>query len=110
MGPGPRSCTYPTARYGAERFALLGESSLRFMWVFRWRRGSRNLLWALLLYRMRMKYELEIGLRVDIGPGFYIGHVFNITINPAARIGGDVNIRRGLSSGRRTGASGENRP
>lgn len=86
-------------RFGRERFALLREPGLRFMWVFRRCKSSKNPLWTMLMYRMRMKYGLEIGPRVDIGPGFYIGHAFNITINPAVKIGKNVNIHRGVVIG-----------
>ena len=86
-------------RFGDEKFALLRESGLRFMWVLRHCEVSNNPLWLFLLYRMRMKYGLEIGPRVDIGPGFYIGHAFNISINPSVKIGKNVNIHRGAVIG-----------
>ena len=36
----------------------------------------------------REHYGLEIPAETEIGRGLYIGHAFNITINPNAIIGG----------------------
>lgn len=46
--------------------------------------------------RLRLKmfseiYGLEICLETKIGKGFYLGHPFNITVNPESVIGDNVN-------------------
>lgn len=46
-----------------------------------------------------MKYGLEISRHTSIGAGFYIGHAFNITINPNAIIGKNCNIHKGVVIG-----------
>ena len=46
------------------------------------------------------RYGLEIHPNTSIGKGFYIGHPFNITINPGTVIGNNVNIHKGVTIGR----------
>lgn len=87
------------ARYHKNRFLFLREAGLRFMWILRRCENSKNPIWHVLLHRMKTKYGLEIGPSVEIGPGLYIGHPFNITINPEAIIGRNVNIHRGCVIG-----------
>lgn len=48
---------------------------------------------------MRLRYGLEIPPSAEIGPGLYLGHAFNITVNPAARIGKNVNLHKGVVIG-----------
>jgi len=36
---------------------------------------------------------------MEIGEGFYVGHPFCITINPAVKIGKNVNIHKGVTIG-----------
>ena len=42
---------------------------------------------------------MEIHPSCKIGKGFYIGHPFNITINPKVEIGNNVNIHKGVTIG-----------
>lgn len=52
------------------------------------------------LFRMTVaKRGLEIDPDTDIGAGLYMGHVYNITINPAVKIGKNVNIHKGVLLG-----------
>lgn len=44
-------------------------------------------------------YGLEIPWQTKIGKGFYLGHAFNITINPNAIIGDYCNIHKGVLIG-----------
>lgn len=48
-------------------------------------------------------YYCEIPSTTRIGPGLYIGHPYNITLNPKTVIGRNCNIHKGLTIG------GENR-
>ena len=48
---------------------------------------------------MQLRYGLEISWRTKIGKGFYLGHAFNITINPKAEIGELCNIHKGVTIG-----------
>lgn len=52
-----------------------------------------------MLQRMREKYGLEISRSTDIGPGLYLGHAFNITVNPDAIIGSNCNLHKGVTIG-----------
>ena len=44
-------------------------------------------------------YGLEIPYNAQIGKGLYIGHAYNITINPKTIIGDNCNIHRGCLMG-----------
>lgn len=87
------------ARWG-EGVSIFSEHALRFIWVLRHAQSSRNPLWRLMLSRMRERYGLEISLKTEIGSGLYLGHAFNITINPNVRIGRNCNIHKGVTIGR----------
>ncbi len=80
-----------------------GGYELRFLKVLRTAHSSRNkivrLFCRLLLRHYRLKYGLEISLETKIGGGLYLGHAFNITINPSAVIGSNCNIHKGVTIG-----------
>lgn len=57
-------------------------------------------MWKILHARMRERYGLEIPIKTDIGYGVYLGHAFNITINPDAVIGRNCNVHKGVTVGR----------
>ena len=89
--------------------SLLKDHSLRFIYVLRKCQNSHNPIWKLFHKHMVEKYGLEISNGNNIGEGLYLGHAFNITINPAAKIGSNVNIHKGVTigqenRGRRKGA------
>lgn len=42
---------------------------------------------------------LEIPATINLGPGLYLGHPYNITINPEAKIGANCNIHKGVVIG-----------
>lgn len=85
-------------RYGADA-SPLSDHSLRFLFAFRKAHGSRNLIWRLLLHRLQERYGLEIARATKIGPGLYLGHAFNITVNEAAVIGANCNLHKGVTIG-----------
>ncbi|WP_317414975.1 serine acetyltransferase [Thermophilibacter provencensis] len=87
------------ARY-PEEASFFNNHSLRFLWVLRKAKTSRNPLWKILHARMRERYGLEIPIKTDIGYGVYLGHAFNITINPDAVIGRNCNVHKGVTIGR----------
>lgn len=45
------------------------------------------------------KHGIEISSKVNIGPGLYIGHPYNITINDKAVLGSNINIHKGVTIG-----------
>lgn len=50
------------------------------------------------IYRnLNVKRGNEISWRSDIGKGLYIGHPYNITINPDSVLGDNVNIHKGAT-------------
>lgn len=90
-----------------------GGYALRYLWLFRKAGSTQNkvikAMCRLLLKRYRLKYGLEIPIEAKIGKGLYLGHAFNITINPTAEIGDNCNIHKGVligkeNRGRRKGA------
>ncbi len=48
---------------------------------------------------VKKKRGIEIYGLSDIGPGLYLGHTYNITINPNAVIGKNCNIHKGVTIG-----------
>ena len=48
---------------------------------------------------MASRRGIEISLRNEIGKGLYIGHAYNITINPNAIIGSNCNLHKGIVIG-----------
>lgn len=77
--------------------------SRSFLWYFRLGQNTHNRIVRLLclwkLRGLRLKYGLEIGLGTKIGKGLYLGHAFNITINPETIIGSNVSIHKGVLIG-----------
>lgn len=79
-----------------------GGYALRFLWLLRRCQCSNGIvsyIYRRLLGRMKLKYGLEISARTKIGKGFYLGHAFNITINPDAEIGEWCNFHKGVTIG-----------
>ena len=53
----------------------------------------------LILSIYRTIYGLEIYPSTNIGPGLYLGHAFNITVNPKTIIGSNCNLHKGVTIG-----------
>ena len=85
-------------RYG-DGASPLFDHALRFLLVLRKSQSSRNPIWRLLIHRLRGRYGLEIARAAQIGPGLYLGHAFNITVNEAAVIGANCNLHKGVTIG-----------
>jgi serine O-acetyltransferase len=52
------------------------------------------------LYRIwSVRKGLEIPATLNVGPGLYLGHPYNITINPKTIIGANCNIHKGVVIG-----------
>lgn len=49
--------------------------------------------------RITARNGIEISRRTQIGKGLYLGHPYNITINPKAIIGSNCNIHKGVTIG-----------
>ena len=85
-------------RYGTGASPLT-DHALRFLYIFRKAQSSQCPFWRLVLHCMREKYGLEIASATKIGPGLYLGHAFNITVNEAAVIGANCNLHKGVTIG-----------
>jgi serine O-acetyltransferase len=76
---------------------------LRFLLIYRYAQSVRSkflkILCKIILRRYRIKYGLEIPIEAQIGKGLYIGHAFNITINPHVVIGDSCNLHKGCLIG-----------
>lgn len=83
---------------------------LRYMVYFRICQKSNNKLVRFYcdfkLYRLCRKYGIEIKTKTKIGPGFVMAHPYNITINPEAKLGSNINMMKGAT----IGASGGKNP
>lgn len=76
---------------------------LRFNYFFRKYQNSNNkflkLFYKIFIRQIRLKYGIEISPNTKIGKGFYMGHPFDITINPNVILGENVNIHKGVTIG-----------
>lgn len=68
------------------RKAATCNSIMKYYYRFRFRKLSE-------------KHGMEISRTTRIGKGLYIGHPYNITINPCAILGENINIHKGVSIG-----------
>ena len=100
--------------YACDRLRNVGGGyTLRYLYILRLANATRNsivrVLCRVLLKRYRLRYGLEIPIETKIGKGLYLGHAFNITVNPKAVIGENCNLHKGCligqeNRGRRMGA------
>lgn len=85
----------------ASRF--LSDHSLWFLFLFRKKQAGCppviDQIISILLQQIRKKYGLEIPWNTRIDKGLYIGHPYNITINPGAKLGKNINIHKGATIG-----------
>ena len=82
---------------------VIFNQELRFNYFFRKYQNSNNkvlkLFYKIFIRQIRLKYGIEISPNTKIGKGFYIGHPFNITINPNVVLGENINIHKGTLKG-----------
>lgn len=78
---------------------IFSSHALRFLWILRKRQAKDNIFLKLLYKHMLKKYGLEISPAACIGEGLYLGHAFNITVNPSAKIGKNCNLHKGVTIG-----------
>ena len=88
-------------RYGGKKQA--GRYLARFHKLFRKASTTSNpvvLAWyRFLLIRHSAKHHLEIGYKCNIGKGLYLGHSYNITVNPGSVIGDWCTLNKGVTIG-----------
>lgn len=89
--------------YDLSKNANIEPQAKTFLWIYRIGSNTKNKFirayCLFILRKLRMKYGLEIGLNTRIGVGFYLGHAFNITINPHTVIGNNVSVHKGVLIG-----------
>ena len=75
----------------------------KFLIYFRKTQEAHNpilkLLYKFMFVYYRNKNHIEMSSDMKIGEGLYVEHPFCITINPAAIIGKNVNIHKGVTIG-----------
>lgn len=90
---------YDLKRYETIRF----NHSVEFIKAFRIYNSKcpkiRKMFAKLKMKFLSEMYGIEISPDVKIGKGLYIGHGYNITINPQTIIGENVNIHKGVTIG-----------
>lgn len=88
--------------YLADKQRNGGGYVLRFLKCFRHAQTSKGvvrLFYRFLMQRMTLRYGLEIPYSCKIGKGLYLGHAYNITVNPKAEIGDWCNLHKGVTIG-----------
>lgn len=79
-----------------------GGHALRYVRLMRKAQFSNGLLrlfYRVMLNRMMLRYGLEIPWNLKVGKGFYLGHAYNITINPNTEIGEWCSLHKGVTIG-----------
>lgn len=97
------------------RYGGRGKShATRFLYWMRKAQSTNNLIirnvCRLFLQRYLENYGLEISWKTEIGAGLYLGHAYNITINPKAVIGKNCNIHKGVVIGQTNRGSNKGVP
>ncbi|MGU7784868.1 serine O-acetyltransferase [Burkholderia sp. PU8-34] len=86
---------------------FLINEGFNFMFWYRVANAARGRLPRMIMNHVvrlkQRKYGFVISPGTKIGPGFYIGHVGNIVINPTAVIGANCNISQGVTIGSNDG-------
>lgn len=89
--------------YDKCRYSGQSSHSTRFLYWLRKAQFTRSkfvlFIARVFISHYRKKYGLEIPYKVKIGKGLYLGHAFNITINPNVVIGCNCNIHKGVVIG-----------
>ena len=88
--------------YRADRQRNARGHALRYIHYMRkcyYCHGILQLLYRWLLKRMTSRYGLEIPWNLKCGKGLYLGHAYNITINPNVVIGEWCNLHKGVTIG-----------
>lgn len=68
-------------------------------------------LWYRLMFRwLKNKRGIELHRTTSIGKGLYLGHAWNITINPKAIIGDNCNLHKGVTIGQENRGSRKGTP
>ena len=62
-------------------------------------RGGLRPWYGVLFLLERYFRNMDWGLKLDIGSGLYMGHVYGITLNPKVKIGKNCNIHKGVTIG-----------
>ena len=82
---------------------LLRPVELKYIALFRKVNACKfkplKLYYTIKLKLMSYKTHIQIPARTEIGEGFYIGHTGRVIINPAAKLGKNVNIATGVTIG-----------
>ncbi len=85
------------------RYKTIEHRLKKFHYYFRKAQFCKNAIlkkiYRLLFFMNKRKYGIEIAYSTRIGKGLYLGHAYNITINPAAVIGENCNIHKGVVIG-----------
>lgn len=83
---------------------MFGGEGLQLRYLNAFRRaqdatGLANKWWRFRLSRLSRKTLIQIPWCCRIGPGFYIGHMGRVIVNPRAKIGANGNIATGVTIG-----------
>jgi serine O-acetyltransferase len=98
-----------TGRCGLKSFMkqFLVNEGFNYMFWFRAATATRGravgTITNVILRLKQRKYGFVIPIGTTIGPGFYIGHLGSIVVNPSAVIGANCNISQGVTIGANEG-------
>ena len=82
---------------------ILFKHNLKLMFLIRITANKNHIFSKLTrcyIYLFKRKYGIDMHPDTKIGPGLALSHAYNITINPGAIIGKNVNLTKGITIGR----------
>lgn len=81
-------------------FELIRNHEYRFVFLLRMCGSKAGILFRIPFRISARHHGLDISPKTSIGPGFYVGHAWGITINSRAILGRNINIHKGATIGR----------
>ena len=79
---------------------VIKNHEFRFVFLLRLSGTKLGFLFKIPFRISSQNHGIDISPKTSIGPGFYVGHAWGITINPRAILGKNINIHKGATIGR----------
>lgn len=92
------------------RYGELNKMPLFWKFYRKTNSHKKNIIYSVMFKIAKYFNHIELSSNTKIGNGIYIGHPYDITINPEVVIGNNVNIHKGVTIGRENRGNREGCP